>query len=82
MTEPNWDIYNYVLLAFEGLQKDDHRKKEYYKALSDLAEQLELPAGSPVQKGSSHRQGLTTAQAKLVATVLGKRAIDLYFELG
>lgn len=74
--EPNRDVYNYVLLAFEAWQNDGHRKNEYYQRLCELADKLELPADSPAHKILATAKAPTTDQAKLVATVLGKRAID------
>lgn len=80
--EPNWDVYRYVLLLFEAWEKDGYRKGENYERLTGLAEKLELPPGSPAHKILATTKAPTSEQAKLVATVLGKRAIDLHIELG
>lgn len=49
-SEPNWDVYHNVLLAFERWQSNGYRKNEYYERLCGLVEKLELPTNSPDHK--------------------------------
>ncbi|QDU06846.1 hypothetical protein [Gimesia aquarii] len=67
---------------FKAWERDGYRKDEYYQWLCELVEKLEVPPDSPIHKILSTTKAPTDKQAKLVATVLGKRAVDLHFELG